>query len=105
MTPKVNKKRILVKGYMRPDKTSYYVVIPKPVRELLGLEGGEYFQMKADAKDGEIELKLVYFEEYTKTTEDSSETTVKHTREESNQSEIEEEPIEHETKSLEDNEE
>jgi AbrB family looped-hinge helix DNA binding protein len=96
MTPKVNKKRILVKGYMRPDKTSYYVVIPKPVRELLDLEGGEYFQMKVDAKDREIKLKLVYFEEYTKTTEESSETTNEEIKEESSQSELEEEPIEHE---------
>ena len=76
MTPKVDEKRILVKGYMRPDKTSYYVVIPKPVRELLSLKGGEYFRMKVDAKDGEIELKLVYFEDYTEH-EDSPEPTVK----------------------------
>ena len=62
-----------MKGYMRPDGTSYYVVIPKPVRELLGLKGGEYFLMKADAKDGEIELKLVDFEEDTSTTEESPE--------------------------------
>jgi len=26
--------RVLVKGYMRPDGTSYYVVIPKKIREL-----------------------------------------------------------------------
>jgi len=75
MTPKVDAKRVLVKGYMRPDKTSYYVVIPKPVRELLALKGGEYFRMKADAKDREIELKLVYFEDYT-AYEDSPDTTV-----------------------------
>lgn len=76
MTQKKRKKRILVKGYMRPDGTSYYVAIPKPVRELLGLEGGEYFLMKADAKDGEIELKLVDFEEDTTTNEDSPDPTV-----------------------------
>ena len=71
MTSKKRKKRILVKGYMRPDGTSYYVAIPKPIRELLGLEGGEYFMMKADPKDGEIELKLVDLEEHTTTDEDS----------------------------------
>jgi len=76
MTPKKRKKRILVKGYMRPDGTSYYVAIPKPIRELLDLEGGEYFLMKADAKDGEIELKLVDFEEDATTTEDSPEPTI-----------------------------
>lgn len=76
MTPRKRKKRILVKGYMRPDGTSYYVAIPKPIRELLGLEGGEYFLMKADAKDGEIELKLVDFEEDTTTDEDSPDPTV-----------------------------
>jgi len=105
MTPKKSKKRILVKGYMRPDKTSYYVVIPKPVRELLGLKGGEYFLMKADVEDGEIELKLVHFEEDTTTTEDSSETAVEHVKEELSQSEVEEQPIEHELESLEEDEE
>ena len=61
-----------MKGYMRPDGTSYYVVIPKPIRELLGLKGGEYFLMKADAKDGEIELKLVDFEEDTEVSPDTA---------------------------------
>lgn len=75
MSARKNKKRVIVKGYMRPDKTSYYVVIPKPIRELLGLEGGEYFIMKAEADDGEIELKLIDFAEDIATTEDTSETT------------------------------
>jgi len=88
MTPRKRKKRTLVKGYMRPDGTSYYVAIPKPIRELLDLEGGEYFMMKADAKDGEIELKLVDFEEDTTTDEDSPEPNEK--KEERNQSETEE---------------
>ncbi len=70
MTPIKRKKRILMKGYMRPDGTSYYVVIPKPIRELLGLKGGEYFLMKADAKDGRIEIKLVDFEDDTTAIED-----------------------------------
>ena len=77
MTPRKRKNRILVKGYMRPDGTSYYVAIPKPIRELLGLEGGEYFIMKADAKDGEIELKLVDLKEDTTAEEDSPDPTVR----------------------------
>ncbi|MCJ7610227.1 AbrB/MazE/SpoVT family DNA-binding domain-containing protein, partial [Candidatus Bathyarchaeota archaeon] len=48
--------RVIVKGYMRPDGTSYYVVIPKEIRELLGLKGGEYFVMKAKADKREIKL-------------------------------------------------
>ncbi len=53
--------RVLVKGYMRPDGTSYYVVIPKKVRELFNLVGGEYFLMKAKPEKGSIKLKLVEF--------------------------------------------
>jgi hypothetical protein len=55
--------RVIVKGYMRPDKTSYYVVIPKEVRELFGLEGGEYFIMKAKPWANEIKLKIAKFVE------------------------------------------
>jgi len=56
--------RIVVKGYMRPDGTSYYVVIPKEIRELLKLKGGEYFVMKAKPEKAEIKLKMVkFFEE------------------------------------------
>lgn len=57
------RERVIVKGYMRPDGTSYYVVIPKEVRELLGLKGGEYFVMKAKPEKREIELKVVKFVE------------------------------------------
>jgi AbrB family looped-hinge helix DNA binding protein len=53
--------RVLVKGYMRPDGTSYYVVIPKKIRELFNLSGGEYFLMKAKPEKGAILLKLVEF--------------------------------------------
>lgn len=53
--------RVLVKGYMRPDGTSYYVVIPKKIRELFNLSGGEYFLMKAKPEKGTIKLKLVEF--------------------------------------------
>ena len=55
------RKRVIVKGYMRPDGTSYYVVIPKEVRELFKLKGGEYFVMKAKPEKNEIELKLAEF--------------------------------------------
>ena len=53
--------RVLVKWYMRPDGTSYYVVIPKKIRELFNLDGGEYFLMKAKPEKGIILLKLVEF--------------------------------------------
>ena len=46
---------------MRPDGTSYYVVIPKKIRELFNLDGGEYFIMKAKPEKGMILLKLVEF--------------------------------------------
>jgi hypothetical protein len=53
--------RALVKGYMRPDGTSYYVAIPKKIRELFKLNGGEYFITKAKPEKGAILLKLVEF--------------------------------------------
>jgi AbrB family looped-hinge helix DNA binding protein len=52
---------VLVKGYMRPDGTSYYVVIPKEIRTILNLKGGEYFIMKAVPEKGMVKLKMVYF--------------------------------------------
>jgi len=55
------RQRVLVKGYMRPDGTSYYVVIPKKIRELFDLSGGEYFIMKAKPEKRMILLKLVEF--------------------------------------------
>jgi bifunctional DNA-binding transcriptional regulator/antitoxin component of YhaV-PrlF toxin-antitoxin module len=58
------KARILVKGYMRPDGSSYHVVIPKKIREMMGLEGGEYFLMAASTRRDEIRMKKVeLFEE------------------------------------------
>lgn len=58
------KVRIIVKGYMRPDGSSYHVVIPKKIRELMKLEGGEYFLMAASPMRDEIRLKKVeIFEE------------------------------------------
>ena len=53
--------RVIVKGYMRPDKTSYYVVIPKEIRELFELKGGEYFVIKPAPWKNEIKLKLAKF--------------------------------------------
>jgi AbrB family looped-hinge helix DNA binding protein len=55
--------RVIVKGYMRPDGTSYYVVIPKEIRELFGLKGGEYFLIRPKLGKGKIELKLAKFVE------------------------------------------
>ena len=50
---------VLVKGYMRPDGTSYYVVIPKEIRTTLNLKGGEYFIMKAMSEKRALRLKVV----------------------------------------------
>ena len=55
------REQVVVKGYMRPDGTSYYVVIPKEIRELFGLKGGEYFVMKAKPEEREIVLKVARF--------------------------------------------
>ena len=52
---------VLVKGYMRPDGTSYYVVIPKEIRTILNLKGGEYFIMKAIPEKRGLKLKVVQF--------------------------------------------
>jgi len=55
--------RVIVKGYMRPDGTSYYVAIPKQVREQFALKGGEYFLIRAKPLKNEITLKLAKFVE------------------------------------------
>ncbi len=55
-------KPILIKGYMRPDKTSYYVTIPKKVRELFNLKGGEYFLMTPQLSNNRIILDITNFE-------------------------------------------
>ncbi|OPY81641.1 MAG: hypothetical protein A4E65_01092 [Syntrophorhabdus sp. PtaU1.Bin153] len=60
-TEKKESKVVLVKGYLRPDGTSYYVSIPKEIREMLNLKGGEYFVMKAKPEKKKISLKLVEF--------------------------------------------
>ena len=56
-------KRVVVKGYLRPDGTSYYVSIPREIRDLLGLKGGEYFLVKAETEKKKISLKLIEFSE------------------------------------------
>lgn len=61
--PKKELERIIVKGYMRPDKSSYHIVIPKEVRELFNLKGGEYFLIKAKPRKNEIKLKIAKFVE------------------------------------------
>jgi len=61
MSNETRAERVVVKGYMRPDGTSYYVVIPKEIRELLGLKGGEYFIMKTKPEKREIKLKIAKF--------------------------------------------
>jgi len=50
-------KQVLVKGYMRPDKTSYVVVIPKEIRQEMKLTGGEHFLMLATPSENKIILK------------------------------------------------
>jgi len=52
-------KRIVVKGYLRPDGTSYYVSIPKDIRDRLNLRGGEYFVIRAKPEKNKITLKLI----------------------------------------------
>ncbi len=54
-----NPTQTLVKGYMRPDKTSYVLVIPKEIREEFNLKGGEYFLMLSRPELDRIILKPV----------------------------------------------
>lgn len=51
--------RIIVKGYMRPDGSTYHVVIPKQIREQMQLTGGEYFLMSAIPHRDKIFLRKV----------------------------------------------
>ncbi|MBW2974243.1 hypothetical protein KY366_00865 [Candidatus Woesearchaeota archaeon] len=59
MSEKPHPTSVLVKGYMRPDKTSYVVVIPKEVRQEFKLSGGEHFIMVSKPKEKKIILKHV----------------------------------------------
>lgn len=56
-------KRVIVKGYLRPDGT-YYVSIPKDTKGTMDLKGGEYFLVKAKPDEGKISLKLVEFSDF-----------------------------------------
>lgn len=58
--PKRKTKGVVVKGYLRPDGT-YYVSVPKGIKEEMMLEGGEYFVVKAKPEKNKISLKLVEF--------------------------------------------
>jgi hypothetical protein len=51
--------RVIVKGYMRPDGSTYHVVIPKQIREQMQLTGGEYFLMSAIPHRDKIFLRKV----------------------------------------------
>ena len=42
---------VLVKGYIRPDGTSYYVVIPKEIRTILNLKGGDVLHYEGGARE------------------------------------------------------
>lgn len=57
--PEKYSKMVLVKGYLRPDGTSYYVSIPKEIRDSLNLKGGEYFVMRAKKEKKRISMKIV----------------------------------------------
>lgn len=52
-------KRLVVKGDLKPDGTSYFVSIPKEIRDSLDLKGGEYFVIKAIPEKNKITLKLI----------------------------------------------
>jgi AbrB family looped-hinge helix DNA binding protein len=58
-----NPTQVLVKGYMRPDKTSYTIVIPKEIRDEFNLKGGEYFIMLSRPELDRIILKPVKLED------------------------------------------
>lgn len=62
---KTKSKPLLVKLSMNEDKTSYYITIPKEVRNFLDIKGGEYFSMKGEIKGEEkkIKMKMVEFAE------------------------------------------
>lgn len=57
------RERIVVKAHPTPDGTSFYVAIPKEIRDILELKGEEYFLIKAKPEKREINLKLVKFVE------------------------------------------
>lgn len=54
-----NPTQVLIKGYMRPDNSSYVIVIPKEIREEFNLKGGEYFFMLSRPELDRIIIKPV----------------------------------------------
>jgi AbrB family looped-hinge helix DNA binding protein len=51
-------KGVVVKGYQRPDGT-YYVSIPKQIREALDLKGGELFLIKVKPEERKISATII----------------------------------------------
>jgi len=51
-------KGIVIKGYLRPDGT-YYITIPKPIREALNLRGGELFLIKVKPEERKISARII----------------------------------------------
>lgn len=51
-------KGIVVKGYLRPDGT-YYTSIPKQIREVLDLKGGELFLIKVKPGERKISATII----------------------------------------------
>ena len=62
---KIKSKPVLVKVSMNPDKSFYYVTIPKSVRDFLDIKEGEYLSMLGEIKGDKkrIKMKLVEFAE------------------------------------------
>ena len=62
---KVKSKAFLVKMSMNPDEKSYFITVPKEVRDFLDIKGGEYFSMKGEIKGEKkkIKMKIVEFAE------------------------------------------
>jgi hypothetical protein len=51
-------KGIVVKGYLRPDGT-YYLSIPKRIREALDLKGGELFFIKVKPEERKMSAAII----------------------------------------------
>lgn len=51
-------KGIVVKGYLRPDGT-YYISIPKKIREALDLKGGELFFLKVKPEKRRMSATII----------------------------------------------
>jgi len=51
-------KGMVVKGYLRPDGT-YYLTIPKKIREALDLKGGELFFIKVKPEERRMSASII----------------------------------------------